>query len=84
MLSKMSMDPDTEIDVKRFYIPGVVLDQKCPGCGSDCSKDLGNNYLSFPRTGTNQVNFYCRDCHEEWSMDIDLSVTVTVLGGDGE
>jgi hypothetical protein len=64
-----------EIGVKRFYVPGVVLKSKCPQCGKEAEKDLGDDYLSYPATNTPiYVSMY--DGEHEWTVRIIVRVTV--------
>lgn len=71
-----------ELDVKRFCVGGVKLRSKCPKCGKVITRDLGEEYLSYPTVNTPiEVDF----CHEapsgeptdhEWSEKIVLRVTI--------
>lgn len=66
-----SLDESFEIDVKRFYAP-IILCAECPECGRECSRDLRDNGLSYPRLNEPmEVWFRClpgvgdgRDEHE--------------------
>lgn len=71
---------ELEIDVKRFYIDGLIMTKKCKGCGSDVyfSKDKGN-YLSYPKVNEEiEVPFYCGNCGEENLTKIKLELTVKI------
>lgn len=47
------------IDVKRFYVPFVVID-KCPNCGREVHKPLDNDYLGYPIACVPiEVSMYC-------------------------
>lgn len=75
-------DPTGEtIDVKRFYLPGVVLTAQCPACGASCEKDYGGcDYLSFPVMGSPfDLGLYCRSCDHEWSVPAKLTVRLELL-----
>lgn len=67
------MSQPFEIDVKRFYLPGVVLKERCPSCGAEALDDLGDRYLSYP---TANVDFdhgmWCKDCGHEWKVKLHL------------
>lgn len=39
-------------EVKRFYMPGIVLKGTCPTCGKELERDLGSDYLSYGETKT--------------------------------
>lgn len=73
-------------DVKRFYIPGVVLTSNCPHCGESQSRDMGEHYLSYPETNSPvRVHFYHetkedsqgRSESHEWSEEVILSITLS-------
>lgn len=74
-----------EIDVKRFYVPGVTIHTECPKCGSQKQLDLGDDYLSHPVAGSpERVGFYCESetegpekyCNTEWDVKVILDITV--------
>lgn len=37
--------PDSVELAKRFYLPGVVIEDHCPECRALFTRDLGNEYL---------------------------------------
>jgi len=65
------------IDVKRFYLPGVVIKDVCPKCGAPWEHDFGSRYLSYPTVGA-RVNAggYCQECDHEWEVMVVLKVSV--------
>lgn len=67
-----------EVDDKRFYVPGVVLKSTCPECQAPASRDMGDDYLSYPKANTpiDSRSFHCECCDHEWSAKIVLSITV--------
>lgn len=71
----------TEIEVKRFYMPGVILSSKCPKCGENVEIDMDDEYISYPQVGENVVEFY-HECNEEdglteeWDVEFNLSISV--------
>lgn len=78
-----------EIDVKRFYLHGMVFEDDCPTCGRLCSFGGSSDYLSYPVANEPiDFSFYCRDCDEEgrepmeWSKKIILVVDVVSVKTD--
>lgn len=74
-----------EIGEKRFYIPGTVLKSKCPQCGQEDARDLGDSYLSYPEanrpidvTMAHEVldESGKHDGEHEWTVRIIVRVTV--------
>lgn len=74
-----------ELDVKRFYIPGVIVHSECPKCGSPKQADLGDDYLPFPVVGVPEsIHFYCESeaegpdkyCDTEWAVEVILDLSV--------
>lgn len=65
-----------DINVKRFYLP-VVLEVQCPKCGSNATRDFGDEYLSYPFLNT-EMNEYiiCDECEHEFSLLIELKMFV--------
>jgi hypothetical protein len=69
-----------EIDVKRFYVPGFSLEDKCPNCGALVKYDLSDSYLSYPLANEPMSHsFYCGDCEHEWERMILLTIKVEML-----
>lgn len=69
------------LDIKRCYIP-VTVHAVCPQCGAAVTRDLGTNYLSYPRIGapervtfTHAVASFEEPDHE-WTEYILLTLTV--------
>ena len=73
-----------EIDVKRFYIPGVKVQSHCPTCGKKHIRDFDSDYLSHPVVGAPEcVHFYCEEdkpgggyCGTEWDVKVVLEIKV--------
>ena len=64
-----SLTPGSEIGSKRFYLPGIVIKTKCPKCGGPYEKDMGDDYLSYPRIGVEDtINGYCESCSHSWEI----------------
>lgn len=57
-----------ELD-KRTYLPGLAITDRCPECGADYERDLGDLYLSYPVVGVPMVlTAYCDGCDHEWPL----------------
>lgn len=75
--------PNSGVNAKRLFLPGIVVKSTCPGCGRENVVDLGDDYLSYPvLNGPDVVHFYCC-CSEhggesdtEWNEPIVVRVTV--------
>lgn len=71
------------LDVKRLYLPGVVITADCPVCKGKIELDLGADYLSYPPVGTEFSQFiYCPDCENEdrdgGGVSVQLKLTLKV------
>lgn len=65
-----------DLGVKRFYLP-VEIQAECPCCCSEISRDLEDDYLSYPVANVKEpVTFYCEDCNEDFTENIIVKVTV--------
>lgn len=69
-----------DVEVKRFYVPGLKFMDDCPKCNKGVVMDLARDYLSYPSFNEpNAIRFYCQDCDAEWSRDILLELTVRAV-----
>lgn len=73
-----------EFGVKRFYVPGASLTDKCPKCGRERHSDLGDQYIMYPSANTpTKVNLYCDDengvCGHEWTAMVIVRVTIEAV-----
>lgn len=78
---KYKMTEGKKTEVKRFYVPGVILPSICPGCGERVEKDLGKRYLDYPVTGVNLLYFYheCDDEEDcEWEVPFKFEISIEV------
>jgi hypothetical protein len=66
------------IDVKRFYLPGVTVEDDCPSCGKIWTWDGDNEYLSYPIMG-DKVDLYAAcECGANWDIKITLGVKISL------
>jgi hypothetical protein len=77
-----------EIDVKRFYLPGVGLSSTCPGCGEGVAIYFTQTHcLSYPTANEDtEFTFYHGDCSAddggtEWTVKIRLVVDLLAVEG---
>lgn len=62
---------------KRFYLPGVLVKTVCPKCGKPNTRDMGDDYLSYPIAGKPfQIGAYCKSCEHEWKVTVILRITL--------
>jgi len=72
-----SLNPGEKLEIKRFYLPGITLKDKCPKCGAEFIDDLGSSHLSYPIVGKEfNYDFYCEECYHEWSQPIILNIEI--------
>ncbi len=65
------------INVKRFYLIGVQLREKCPTCGEMVEWDGDDQYVSYPVLGkVEKIYMYCDGCGNDFPKSIRLSLTV--------
>jgi hypothetical protein len=76
-------------EVKRFYVPGLVVKMPCPSCGKDMTWDGEDQYLMYGALNTPEEIFLgCRDdeCENEGgikhrvTVNVKLAVSVEYLG----
>lgn len=62
-------------EVKRFYVPGFTLRDKCPKCGKVTEDDMAQNYLSYPSANEEiDKHLYCEECNVDWPVKVVLSI----------
>lgn len=83
-------DPHGEIDDKRFYLPGVVLEDTCPSGDHVVTMDLGEQYLSYPIIGAvDSAWWYCGQCEDagrrgedvNWRLNYRLNISLELIDG---
>lgn len=69
-----------EIDSKRFYIPGLFLEGKCPECGEPYEKDYTSEYLMYPQAGEPFEEYcHCMECNHEWPVKMQLDIKLKLI-----
>lgn len=72
--------PKGEIDVKKFILDDVYIEDVCPKCGNMCSMDLGINYLSHPKMNDKDYyTVYCDKCDHDWDIPIKVNLNIQLL-----
>ena len=69
---------DGDIEVKRFYMPGIIVEDECSKCLEVVEWSGESDYISYPNTSDKNmhVHMYCQDCENEWEIPITLEITV--------
>jgi hypothetical protein len=68
-----------ELEVKRFYMPGVEVTATCPKCKREVERDLGDHYLSYPPVGKPfEESMYCDGCDHSWEVGLVLRIELGV------
>ncbi len=74
-----------ELDVKRLYLPITIL-ADCPKCGREASRDLSEDYLSYPVIGQEEsIGFDCSSedeecCEFEVLASLEVSIKAVAYG----
>lgn len=64
-------------DVKRLYLPGIVLRDDCEKCKRSVELDMADNYpWGGEGNGIYKVSFSCPDCEEGWSKRVKLTINL--------
>lgn len=70
------------IDVKRFYLSGLVLKSRCTACGEQRLYDESNDYV-LNRPSMDEpiaIHCYCHECENEWVAGyIQLAMSVKIV-----
>lgn len=66
-----------KLDVKRFHMPGIRLEQPCPKCEAPFVREFAEDYLSDPCVGKPEYAYgYCNKCDHEWPIMVIVRVTL--------
>lgn len=62
--------------IKRFKVPHKIRMQ-CPKCNHSIIHDFdGDNYMSYPSLGKNDISIYCHNCG--WEKDLEVTLKLIV------
>ena len=75
-MERIEFKKGSEIDVKRFYLPGILLSFKCKKCGKLMENDYDHQYLSYPEIGEQTEYFWCSECDTQHEMVINLNMSI--------
>lgn len=80
MTAKIQGNMIGEIDVKRFYLPGIELHAECHGCGEVLETDFDIEYLGYPPVGKPfKHEMWCEHCDVETTVMLKLNVQLRVI-----
>lgn len=72
--------PRFEIEVKRFYLPGLDVRVECPNCKRTVEVPGDGHYLSYPPANAPFTHtVWCSDCEHEWPIKLLLTVKLEVV-----
>lgn len=71
--------PDVS-SIKRLYIPGIVLEMKCPECGGSDKLDFADDYVSHygEGDGIEERSLYCPECDLEVEFKYRLVISAKI------
>jgi len=64
---------------KRFYLPGLKVEDECPNCKKLHTWDGDHDYISYPIFGDKasvDFHFYCEDCDKNWDVKGSIGITI--------
>lgn len=66
------------LELKRLYLPGVVIRQTCTECGHVRLRDYGHDsYLGWPPVNEAfDLPCWCPECDHEWTEPVELRVAL--------
>lgn len=74
-MSKITIEGEHSIEVKRFYIP-YTIKTKCPNCDNDV-EFLGDDYISYPILNAEEFIYSCcSECDYEMEMPVKIGMTL--------
>lgn len=63
--------------VPRLPLPGVEIRGKCPNCGDDYERDLGEYPACYPvANAIFEFEAYCMSCRHEWNIPMFMELRV--------
>lgn len=69
--------PDVS-SIKRLYIPGIVLEMKCPKCDGSQTLDFEEDYVSHYGDGIEECGIYCPECNLEVEFKYRLAISAKI------
>lgn len=68
------------LDVKRFYMEGVIIEHKCEKCGNLIEKDLGHDYFSEPKINEIFEDYlFCSNCNHENKIKFKINLSLDTI-----
>ena len=66
-----------ELEIKRFYLQGLTIIDRCPKCGAELDYD---DYLSYPEMNMEmKLSRHCGECKYEWDQKVILKVELIAI-----
>ena len=67
----------SKMDLKRFYLPGLVGEEQCPHCKHKFEVEFDSHYpYAVKSDGTCSVSFLCPNCEESIDKTMVLEITL--------
>jgi len=67
------------LEIKRFYLEGLKITEKCPKCGKEI---IHKTCLSYPEiNGIEQIWFVCEDC-DDYNFGKRIQVNISIIEVD--
>lgn len=77
MIENIKGKPEGEIDEKRFYLPGVVVNWKCDNCGHQHVHDFYQHHLSYPKMNVLfDETLWFTECNHEETVKLMLRINL--------
>jgi hypothetical protein len=80
VVKKYQVTAEETIEVKRFHFP-LIIELKCPTCGTLCKHDFIHDYLSYPALNVPEtIGVFCynESCNKYFDVDITLRISLEV------
>jgi hypothetical protein len=70
------------LGVKRLYLPGVTVEDRCPRCQR--LQQYEKPCLYYPEIGKpSRVTFVCEPCDQEWEVQVTVRLSLELYGEEG-
>ena len=69
-----------ELEVKRFRVPGIIIETECKNCGTILRYDMETDYFCYPIVNQPfQTWIYCDECDEETTINLQIRIDVQLV-----
>jgi len=78
-MAKIIGSVNGQMDIKRFHLPGVKIEDNCPDCLKPIHWNGDSDYLGYPKLNS-PVDFYfnCTDCGKSWTVQGSLAISINL------